>query len=133
MDFRKPKINIRALGFCCGTYDINKNLAENGCKGALRAYFTSKPERFGEQLNVLDYIDDEYPPVYMFSSKGDFLLNECEIMADFLKRRGVKCKYKIYGNKNTGHVFHVNMSDKYGAEANEDQTEFFKKYVRKFF
>ncbi len=133
MDFRKPKINIRALGFCCGTYDINKNLAENGCKGALRAYFTSKPERFGEQLNVLDYIDDEYPPVYMFSSKGDFLVNECEIMAEFLKRRGVKCKYKIYGNKNTGHVFHVNMSDKYGAEANEDQTEFFKKYVRKFF
>ena len=130
MDFKKPKITIRGLGFCCGTYDIKTELDETGAKGLLRDYFTSKPEKFGEKLNVLKYITNDYPPVYMFSSKGDFLQEAVEPMADLLKDRGGKCKYKIYGTKSTGHVFHVNMNDKYGAEANEDQIEFFKKLIR---
>ena len=129
MDFRKPKINIRALGFCCGCYDL-KERAEKEKRGIIVDYLTKDPFQFGPKLGYLDYITKDYPPVYLFSSKGDMLLEECEPMAELLDSRGVKCKYKIYGTKKTGHVFHVNMRDEYGAEANSDQIEFFKKFVR---
>ena len=67
----------------------------------------------------------------MFSSKGDILLDECQPMAELLRSRDVVCEYKIYGDESTGHVFHVNMRDEFGAEANKDQTEFFKSYISK--
>lgn len=130
MDFRKPKINIRAIGLCCGTYDLKKRFEREGSKGIFRDYMTKNPEKFGEKLDILEHITDEFPPTYIFSSKGDMLLEECEPMAEYLKSRGVKCKYKIYGTKKTGHVFHVNVRDEYGAEANSDQTYFFKKFIR---
>ena len=128
MEFRKPKVNIRALGFCCGSYDLKKNAAAK--VGIIMDYTTKNLEKYGAKLDYLDYISKDYPPVYLFSSKGDMLLEECEPMAELLKSRGVSCKYEIYGNKNTGHVFHVNMRDEFGAEANEDQIQFFKKHIR---
>jgi Esterase/lipase len=130
MDFKKPKMNLRALGFCCGSYNLKERIAKEGVKGALKDYLTKNPEKFGEKLDVLEHITEDFPPVYLFSGKGDFLMEECETMAEFLKSRNVKCKYKIYGNKKTGHVFHVNMRDEFGAEANSDQIEFFKDYIR---
>lgn len=130
MDFKKPRINLRAVGLCCGVYDLKKRLMNEGKHGLIRDYLTSKPDQFGAKLDVLEHITDEFPPAYLFSSKGDMLLEECEPMAEYLKSRGVKCAYKIYGTKKTGHVFHVNVRDEYGAEANSDQIEFFRKFIR---
>jgi len=90
---------------------------------------TKNPLKFGEKLDVLEHITKEYPPTYLFSSGGDFLLEECEIMADFLKEKEVMCEYKIYGNEQTRHVFHVDMKNEFSAEANNDQTEFFKRFL----
>jgi acetyl esterase/lipase len=130
MGMRKPKIKIRALGFCCGTYDLKKRIAEEGVKGLMKDYLSSNPFKFGEMLDVTEHIGKDYPPVYLFSAKGDMLVGECEPMAELLKSRGVKCEYEIYGTKKTGHVFHVNMKDTYSDEANTDQTDFFKKFIK---
>ncbi len=124
-----PKITLRALGLCCGTYDLQKRIREDGGKGVMRDYLGKDPERFAEKLDVLEYIDENYPPTYLFSSKGDFLMKECQPMADFLKNKGVECEYKIYGNEQTGHVFHVDMRNEFSAEANREQLEFFKKVL----
>ncbi len=129
MGFRKPKIGLRALSLGCGVYDLKKRLEQEGKHGMIKDYLTSEPEKLGEKLDILSYITKEYPPTFIFSSKGDMLLEECEPMADYLKSRNVKCKSKIYGNKKTGHVFHVNMRDEFSDEANRDQTDFFKKYI----
>ncbi len=129
MDIRKPEIKIRALSFGCGTYDLKKKLLTEGCKGTLRDYLTKDPFKFGEKLDITEYITKDYPPVYLFSSKGDFLLEECEKMAELLIGRGVKCEYKIYGNKQTGHVFHVDMRNEFSVEANTDQINYFKKFL----
>ncbi|MBP3602891.1 MAG: alpha/beta hydrolase [Lachnospiraceae bacterium] len=129
MGIEKPKVTLRALGLCCGTYDLKKQLTEGGCKGALRDYLTKNPLKYGEKLNALEYITKDYPPVYLFSSKGDFLMKECKPMAEFLSGRGVPCEYKIYGNEQTGHVFHVDMKNEFASKANSDQLKFFKKFL----
>lgn len=129
MGFRKPKIKIRALGLCCGTYDLYKNAYEESGNALIADYLTKYPQQFGEKLNVLKYITKDFPPSYIFSAGGDFLLEECKPMANLLTENGVKCEYKIYGDKNTYHVFHVNVRDEVGQKANDDQMDFFKKFI----
>ena len=98
MGFRRPKINIRALGLCCGLYDLKKDIEENGCRGLMKDYLTSKPFSFGEKLDILEHIDSNYPPVYMFSSNGDFLMKNCEPMAEYLQRAW-ECEYEKYSEQ----------------------------------
>lgn len=128
MGIKKPEITIKALGLACGTYNIKKRALSEGNKGLMRDYLTKNPAKYGEKLDVLEHITENYPPSYVFSSKGDFLVEECGIMADYLKEKGVTCEQKIYGNEKTYHVFHVDMRNEFSSGANDDQTEFFKKY-----
>ena len=130
MEIKKPQITLRGLGLCCGLYDIRKKLATEGCKGILRDYLTGKPDLFGEKLNIINYITKNYPPTYLFSSKGDFLLQDCKPMADHLTSKGVRCEYKIYGNAQTMHVFHVDMRNEFGTQANKEQAQFFQTVLR---
>jgi len=129
MGIKKPDVTIKALGLACGTYDLKKRVLSEGGKGLMKDYLTKNPLKYGEKLDILEQITSEYPPAYVFSSKGDFLLEECGIMADYLKEKGVVCEYKIYGNEKTYHVFHVDMRNEFSKEANDDQTEFFNKFL----
>ena len=130
MGIARPQIGLRGLGLCCGLYDIRKKLKAEGCKGSMRDYLTGNPSRFGEKLHILEHITKDYPPTYLFSAQGDFLLTECKPMAELLASKGILCEYKIYGNEQTGHVFHVDMRNEFSAQANAEQTEFFKALVR---
>lgn len=128
MGFRKPRINIRAVGLCCGLYDLKKEIKVNGARGFMADYLTGKPEQFGKKLDILDYINKDYPPAFLFTAEGDYLKENCEPMARLLRERGVRAEYKIYGTKDTGHVFHIDMRNKYGKEANDDQMDFFRSF-----
>lgn len=129
MGIKKPEITIKALGLACGTYDLKKRALNEGGKGLMKDYLTKNPLQYGKKLDVLEHITKEYPPAYVFSSKGDFLVEECGIMAEYLKEKGVVCEHKIYGNEQTYHVFHVDMKNEFSTEANNDQTEFFKSFL----
>ena len=51
-------------------------------------------------------------------------------MAELLRSRGVPCESRIYGDEHTYHVFHCDMRNETGRQANDDQTAFFRQYVR---
>ncbi len=132
MDIYPPEaLRFGAIGLNCGMYDLGSFLnGRSGANAIMDCYFTKKPERFGEKLRVLDYINADYPPSYLISSPGDFLLGCCEPMWSFLQSRGVEAEYKIYGDKSTGHVFHVNVRLPIGHEANDDETDFFRRHMK---
>lgn len=130
MGFRKKDITIRAVGLNCGMYDLKDRVAKSGPKGVMRDYLGSDPDKYGEQLDVLRFITSDFPPAYLFSAEGDFLKDACEPMAQLLRERGVECESKIYGDKSTGHVFHVNVRLAVASEANDDETAFFRKYIK---
>lgn len=129
MKIEKPEITIKALGLSCGTYNLKKRALEEDNKGLMVDYLTKEPMRFGRKLDVLEYITKDYPPTYLFTSKGDFLMEECCIMDEFLNEQGVICKHKIYGNEKTYHVFNVDMKNEFSTEANNDQVAFFKRFL----
>ena len=129
MEITKPKVTIKALSLACGMYDLKKRIVAEGKTGVIRDYLTANPERFGEKLDIIEHITGNFPPVFLFTAKGDFLMEECQPMAELLESKGVQCEYKIYGNEQTGHVFHVDMRNEYSTIANQNQTEFFKRIM----
>lgn len=128
MEIEPPAFGLRGLSLACGMYDLRKSAMEDGLHKAMRAdYFGRHPEDLGRKLDVLDYIDGNYPPVHIFTSRGDFLLPELEPMVKLLKERGVPCESKVYGDEKTFHVFHLNMRLPLADLANAEQIEFFRK------
>lgn len=130
MELDVPKFTLKALGLCCGTYDLKKKAMEAGGKGIMADYLGKAHEKYGKKLSVLDYITEDYPPAYLFSANGDYLKEECRPMAELLKSKGVKCEYKIFGNEQTYHVFHVDMRNEFSGVANREQVEFFKEILK---
>ena len=125
MGISVPMFTLKALGLCCGTYDLKKRAEESAGKGVILDYLGKDLKKYDKKLNVMDYITADFPPAYIFSANGDYLRQECRPMAEFLQSKGVKCEYKIYGNEQTYHVFHVDMRNGFGSEANRDMVEFF--------
>lgn len=131
MGIRPTGLAIRALGLNCGMYDLAAHLQnKEGPNGVMSCYFTDSPGDFGGKLDVLRYITADYPPAYLISSPGDFLLANCKPMAELLRSRGVEAEAKIYGDEDTGHVFHVDIRCEVGRQANDDETSFFKKHIK---
>ena len=121
-------LKIRAVGLNCGLYSLSEDVG--GLGYLLDAYLPDDIEKDDSRLDVLSHITGDFPPSYLFSAKGDFLLSECEPMAKLLMSRGVEAEYKIYGDGQTGHVFHVNIRLPSAQQANDDETEFFKRHIK---
>lgn len=127
MGITVPGIKLKALSLGCGVYSLVKlNLSLNPIK---KAYLTRNPEQFGEQIKVLDYVTEDYPPTFLISSPGDFLLENLEPMEKLLQSKGVETKSKVYGDKETYHVFFCDMRSKIGEECNKEQIEWLKSHV----
>ncbi len=129
MEVTPPDFRPRAVGLNCGMYDLRKRASEISENKLMIDYFTEHPAVYGKKLDVLDYVTEDFPPAYLLTAKGDFLVDQCEPMARLLMEKGVPCEYKIYGNENTGHVFHVNMRLDLARQANDDEIAFIKKFM----
>lgn len=130
MGIEPAALKIKALGLNCGMYDLHTHLADlSGPNSLMPAYFTRHPEDFGEKLDVLKFVTADYPPCYLISAPGDFLLGQCLPMEKLLKSRGVEARAKIYGDETTGHVFHVDVRSPIGRMANDEELAFFRKFM----
>lgn len=134
-DFSLPKISIRAVGLNCGAYD-GRNMILEGIESLFPEYIDcigkTPSEDVIEKLDTLKYITDKFPPAFVMSAQNDFLLENAEPMCEFLKSKGVESVVKIYGSKEQeeiSHVFHVNIRLPEATKCNDDECEFFKKYV----
>lgn len=130
-DFAVPGVKIRALGLNCGMYDLATILpksSENDFK--IKDYFTPDFKRFGEMLDPLKYLSSDYPPAHLLTAGNDFLKPHCQPMAEHIISKGAYAEWKIYGDENYGHVFHVDIKKELANIANDEQCEFFKRYVK---
>lgn len=129
--FSLSSCHISAVGLNCGMYDESKFInGQSGPAWLMREYFTDDMTRWGEQIRVRAYLTAQYPPAYLISAPGDFLLSHCQPMAQTLQDLGVPCAYKIYGTKNTKHVFHLNLKDPLAQQATQDEIDFFRRFIR---
>ena len=74
----------------------------------------------------------DFPPSYIMSSEADFLLSAADPMYRHLLSLGVLAVKKIYGSKDQpeiGHVFHVNCRLEEARKCNEEECDFFHRFV----
>lgn len=126
-DFTVPEgFCFRAVALNCGAYEI---LMEKD--GALMEdYLPEKgSERELELINVPGHITGDYPPVFLMTCTGDFLIDQPLLMIKKMTGESVPFEYRFYGDKKNslGHVFHCNIRLEAAKICNDDECEFFKK------
>ena len=133
-DIKVPQFRLAAIGLNCGMYDnLAKRPREGMFKGIIKDYLGKDPDQYTDLLEVKERIKSNYPPSYVMSSIHDFLKDACQPMAEFLESKGIPVEWKIYGDesdKMAGHVFHCNIRYDLAKQCNNDQIDFFKKYIR---
>lgn len=125
-------VKIRAISAACGIYDMARRRGINMNQQIIFDLLGDEVSLEDERLKVLENINSDYPPTYLFTSYCDFLCQECKPMAELLEARGVESEYHIFGTpdyKECAHVFHCNMRMEEGEKANKAQIEFMKKHI----
>lgn len=130
--YKSHKTNIRGVCLACGMYDIIHKAVSDDMDGLFVNYFGEELSMEDPRLDVLANITGNYPPVFIFSSKDDFLREACMPMAEHLKSKGISVDARIYGldeSIEVAHTFHENLRSEIGIRANNDQAEFMKGLV----
>ena len=129
MEITPPEFSLRAVGLNCGMYDLKKRAGEIPGNKLMIDYFTKDPSVYGKKLDVLSHVTEKFPPAYLLSAKGDFLVEQCRPMAELIRSKGVPCEYRIYGDEKTGHVFHLDMRSDLARKANDEEIAFIREHL----
>ena len=129
MEITPPEFTLRAVGLNCGMYDLKKRAGEIPGNKLMIDYFTKDPSVYGKKLDVLSHVTEKFPPAYLLSAKGDFLVEQSRPMAELLRSKGVPCEYRIYGDEKTGHVFHLDMRSDLARKANDEEIAFIREHL----
>ena len=127
MGVEVPDFKLRALSLGCGIYSLTDT--GSNTRELEKIYLTNDSSKFGDKLKIMEHIDKNYPPSFLISSPGDFLVKNLEPMKKVLESAGVECDSKIYGNEQTYHVFFIDIRSELGKECNAEQIAFLKKYL----
>ena len=129
MEITPPEFTLRAVGLNCGMYDLKERAGEIPGNKLMIDYFTKDPSVYGKKLDVLSHVTEKFPPAYLLSAKGDFLVEQCRRMTEVLRSKGVPCEYRIYGDEKTGHVFHLDMRSDLARKANDEEIAFIREHL----
>ena len=122
----------KAIGLNCGLYTLHRGeelLIDNcACEylpnGGTDEEFLS--------LSLDHHLDPGFPPCFMLTALGDFLLVQDEPFYQKLKALGVEAEFHCYGTPENplGHVFHINIKLPEANKANDEECAFFARYCR---
>lgn len=126
-----PSISIRVLGLNCGMYNPHAFIGGKA-SGIAKDYLDTGIALTDPRLRILEAIGPNYPAAHITTAHHDFLKDHARPMYEFLSRRGIPCKLDIYGSeadKNTGHVFHVTITNPEAVRCNDDAAAFFREIL----
>lgn len=133
--FEVAKVKVKAVGLNCGTYD-GRTMALTRKDEVFLEYIDcvekAADEELIEKVDTLKYMNDKFPPAFVMTSECDFLRDCARPMYEHIISLGVPAEIKIYGDRNRpeiGHVFHVDCKLEEAKICNDDECEFFRKYV----
>lgn len=124
-------IRIRAVGLNCGMYDMAPIAAQQRT-GIHLDYLGRKLPKNDPRFAVMENITGHFPPAHITTSCHDFLRENAEPMAQFLRSKGVESVCECYGTEEDtriGHVFHVNIILEEAIACNDAQCAFFRQYL----
>ena len=118
--FKAPEgLRLQAVALNCGLYSTET---------PLDSYedFLETPEDL-QKLEVLRYVNKDFPPAFVMTCNEDFLLHEPEYLLPVLERLGIPYQYRFCGTDELrlGHVFHCDIRKEAAKQINNDECEFF--------
>ena len=120
----------KAVALNCGIYSVTEafkfqnGLLEKLAKDLLGRNFS--PQRL-ELIEPCLHINEKFPPSYVMTSTGDFLVDQPRFIVNVFEKLGIKHVSKIYGDESNllPHVFHCNMRSEDAQICNDDECKFF--------
>lgn len=131
-DFKPPEgFAPTAIALNCGAYHIDisqKDLTAELMEDFLPGKGTEK-ELF--LMDVASHITDRFPPTFFMTCTDDFLKDQAPIIAAKLLEKDVPFVFRYYGDKDNRlpHVFHCNMRSEDARLCNDEECEFFRKFL----
>ncbi|MBR2546491.1 MAG: alpha/beta hydrolase [Erysipelotrichaceae bacterium] len=129
-DFEVNKnFTVQAIVCNCGMYDILNDPSNK----RLSFYYGKDFNNRSSRLDVLKYINSNYPPTLVMTSNGDFLKDNGEPFAKYLNSKGVENEYHYYdpNNKQLEHVFHIAIRTEEAIQCNDRECQFMKEHLNK--
>lgn len=130
-------LRIAAVGMNCGAYSLF------GEDGAPRETTTSglaedllpgihEQRKRQQMVDVLAHVNKDFPPAYIMTAVGDFLIDQAGMLQEAYQKAGAYCECRVYGSDEHPlyHVFHVDMKNEVGALCNDEECGFFRRMFR---
>lgn len=130
--FKVPEgLRLRAVSLACGVYDfdraggdLNRELMEDLMPGG-----GTRKEM--DWINPIKYITPDFPPTFAFTATGDYLKPQTPLLIEKLLASDVPFNFRLFGDSanKLGHVFHCDMRLAEGAGCNDEQCDFFGRFL----
>lgn len=127
--FKAPEnLKLNALGLNCGKFNTSNEQATGFFKDLLPNRGT-KEEML--KISVIEHITKDFPPCFIFTANKDFLIDEPKSLTKVLMENEIPFESKVYGSEENPlyHVFHCDIKTEAAKIANDEETDFFKKYI----
>ncbi|MCD8300293.1 MAG: alpha/beta hydrolase [Clostridiales bacterium] len=125
-----------AVALNCGAYQISMDdggltdgLTRELMKDLLPGQGT-KDET--DDINVLSRITPQFPPTFLMTCTGDFLLSQAPLLQAKLLENTVPHVFRFYGSADKeplGHVFHLNIKAGDAGLCNDEECGFFRRFI----
>ncbi|MBR1560862.1 MAG: alpha/beta hydrolase [Clostridia bacterium] len=131
-DFAPPAGFVpTAVALNCGVYE--RDVSEGAQGRSLMEDFLPggiTPESLA-LTNPILHVTPAFPPAFVMTSTGDYLRAQAPVMAAKLDAMDVPHVSRLYGDHDTrpGHVFHCDMRDPVGKLCNDEECDFFKRFI----
>lgn len=136
-DFKPPEgLFIKAVALNCGSYDPGVSEGTKGSAGMIKDLIGDFLPGGGtaeemSKINVLKSVTKEFPPSYVMTCTGDFLMSQAPLLAEKLVEAQVPFVYRFFGDSRheLGHVFHCDILLDAAGVCNDEECAFFREFI----
>ena len=126
-------LEFRAVALNCGEYKVLFDQEGQDLTTTLMAAYLPG-DGTTEEIALMDvtaHVTKDYPPAFIMTATGDFLLEQAPVMAKKLAETSVPFVFRFYGDKDhsLGHVFHCHVKTPEAKRCNDDECAFFRLYL----
>lgn len=127
--YEKPALQVRAVAInCAGTFLY----LPGAIQGALEAYIpVDCQEKYQQHLRTEEYLTKDCPPLFVMTASHDFIRDSSLRLQGYLMAKGIYHEFHSYGDQDNPkyHVFHCNVRDELGKICNQEELQFFRRYL----
>ncbi len=132
--FRVPEGFVpTAIALNCGVYAVLRDKTTGHLEHGLleEALPDGGTDDEIERINVVAHITESFPPTFYMTCTGDSLQSQAVILGQKLIEKQIPHEFHFYGDADhqLGHVFHCNMRLEEAARCNQEQCDYFRKFL----